>query len=463
MASKNITFQSRFDLQQSPFPLLLKLEFIVLGIVFSSALWILWFRPSGFVAPIPSPLPTIAALGCFIAIGLVIPKNPFHQLIYCVIEFFLIGFIFVGAIVPFFQLLFITIIIRNCILFKVSTIQTSSVEKMAKRVARSIVTGLTCAGYLFCQIERLRHPVFAIVSSPAQTWIFGWVSTLTFGLVVLFLQLFVDAILKEQESRQALAIAHTQLQHYAVQVEDLATVQERNRIARDIHDSLGHSLSIFNLHLEAALRLFHKNPSEAEALLRELQGVGQQAMREVSHSVTTLRADPLDGQSLSLVLLNLLEQFKQSTGIQPHCYWIENRDWIKNRDWIENHMAHPLDRSSLDWLESLKLTPGQRMTIYRIIQESLTNVRKHADATKIEIRLETRGQQGNDDFSIMIDDNGQGFDPTAQCSGFGLQGMQERLAVLSGHFEIRSKPNHGCQILASFPIVNPTSLSNPSP
>ncbi len=428
-----MAWHSRFHLRQSPFPLLFKLEVILLTVVMGAVLWILLSHPSGPLAPTTSLTPTIAALLSFTAIGLVIPTKPLHQLLYVLTELLLISILVMGAMVPFFQMLFITVVIRNCVLFQ--------------GPVRSIATGIACVGYVMCQVQRLRHPLFTLVTSPEQTWIVGLVSSLTFGLVILFIQLFVDAILKEQESKQELAIAHAQLQNYALQIEDFATVQERNRIARDIHDSLGHSLSIFNLHLEAALRLFHKQPTEAEALLWEVHTVAQQAMQEVSHSVATLRADPLNGQALHLAILGLIEQFELSTGVTPIGQWIQDERVVT------------IDRTTAHTLQPPSLSNTQKMTVYRIVQESLTNIRKYAAATEVAIRIESR----SNDIMMNIADNGKGFDRSRHTSGFGLQGMQERLAVLGGYLEIRSSPHQGCEILASFPIVNPALIATPSP
>jgi signal transduction histidine kinase len=424
--SNFMSFQSRFKLSQSPFPLLFQLELILMTVVMSSVVWLMIGKPPKLLAPATSLIPTIVALTIFIAIGFVIPTKSQTKRLYLALEFLLIGIIFNGSMVPFFQMLFITVVIRNCIFLTGQ--------------ARSIATGLACFGYLVCRVGQMRHPVFSI-ASPEQNWIFGLVSLLTFGLVILFIQLFVDAILKEQDSKRELAIVHAQLQQYALQVEDFATVQERNRIARDIHDSLGHSLSIFNLHLAAALRLFHKKPTEAEALLRELQAVGQQAMTDVSHSVATLRADPLNGQPLHLSILSLVEQFTLSTGVMPRFQWVQGED------------------------ESFPLSNIQKMTIYRIVQESLTNIRKYANASIVEIKVEIKIQHQIhnliESIQIHVIDNGKGFDRTASTTGFGLQGMQERLAALSGYLEITSAPDQGCQILASFPIVHPLSSFSP--
>ncbi len=75
------------------------------------------------------------------------------------------------------------------------------------------------------------------------------------GLVILFIHLLVNAVLNEREGQRQLTAANNRLRQYALRIEELTAVQERNRIAREIHDSLGHSLTVFSIHLEAVLRL----------------------------------------------------------------------------------------------------------------------------------------------------------------------------------------------------------------
>lgn len=85
------------------------------------------------------------------------------------------------------------------------------------------------------------------------------------------------------------------------------------------------------------------------------------------------------------------------------------------------------------------------MASYRIIQESLTNIYKHAKATEVSIRIWTDSQ-----FHLMIQDNGRGFDVTQNTTGFGLQGMRERTQALGGHLTISTSPGQGCQVIVEF-------------
>lgn len=179
-------------------------------------------------------------------------------------------------------LMLIILVIRNCFIFE--------------RQSRLIITGFAFVLFLMREVDRFqsrslrprppfRPPHFAV----PERWLFILLSSIVvFGLVLVFLQLLVNALLAERRSREELAQANAQLRRYAVRIEDIATLQERNRIAREIHDSLGHSLITFNLHLEAALRLLESNPAEAKDFLIEVKQVAATALQDVRQSVATV-------------------------------------------------------------------------------------------------------------------------------------------------------------------------------
>lgn len=223
---------------------------------------------------------------------------------------------------------------------------------------------------------------------------------------------------------------------YALKIEQLAIEQERNRIAREIHDSLGHSLIAFNLHLEAAMRLMSSDPEEAKDLLIEAKQVSATALQEVRLSVSALRTDPLQGRSLATVIQLLADDFQRSTGIAPLS---------------EIHINQPL-------------SSAVQLAVYRIVQEALTNICKYAEATQVSIHLET-----SSDLKLTVRDNGKGFDIHQNITGFGLRGMEERTLSQLGKFEVISTPGNGCQITAWFPLpaanelsINDTQLDRPS-
>ena len=251
---------------------------------------------------------------------------------------------------------------------------------------------------------------------------FRWGFVLLFGGILLSLQLLVDRILAEKLAKEELAIANQRIRTYALKAEENGSLQERNRIAREIHDSLGHSLTALNLHLEMAVKLSHINPEKSREVLVEAKRLGSIALKDVRQSVSTLRSDPLQNQDLPTAIHKLADEFRLSNYIQPVC-----------------HLDLPPN-----------LPQPVATTIYRIIQEALTNISKHAQASKVEIDIHTLTTA----IELRLVDDGLGFIPTHNTTGFGLQGMRERVLSLQGKFEIISAPNEGCQIVVIIPLVH---------
>jgi signal transduction histidine kinase len=383
--------------RSSPLRLLVFLEWILLGIVAIVQISIAVFN-------VPSPYLVTNGLGLIIFTLMGLAHG--QKWLYTGLEFGLLLILTWVGDLPLLPFLYIVLVIRSCSRFE--------------RRDRAIVTILSFIGCLFSQGYRLwsqQMPIKVATSQIGLVWIAFMV---IYGLVILFLQLFVDAVLAERARQQQLAQANARLRQYALRVEELATEQERNRIARDIHDSLGHSLTIFNIHLAAALRLLKSEPMEAESLLLEVKQLGAKALQDVRQSVSTLRANPLKDRTLARAIAGLVEDFHRSTGVLPTC-----------KIQIEETGSPELDG-----------------TLYRIIQESLTNICKYANATAVDIDLHPRDNV----IEVKIKDNGKGFDVTQLPTGFGLQGMQERTLLLGGKLTINAAPDRGCQIRAIFPV-----------
>jgi two-component system, sensor histidine kinase and response regulator len=206
-------------------------------------------------------------------------------------------------------------------------------------------------------------------------------------------------------------------------IEAVAALEERNRIAQDIHDSLGHSLVALNIQIETALALWQSDLDRAHTLLVEAKQLGSEALEAVRRSITAIRSDPLQGQLLDAAIAKLAEEFYRTTGVLPTC---------------KMALGYPLsERVS--------------QVVYRIVQEGLTNICKHAAATIVQIHLHTT----EDGLSLLLQDNGAGFQPDKLVTGYGLQGMQERTAAVSGRLEMISAPGAGCRIVAYFPKKSP--------
>ncbi len=249
-----------------------------------------------------------------------------------------------------------------------------------------------------------------------------------FGLVLLFVLLLVNALLSVYRSQRDLAIAHEQLRAYAAKIENQATLQERNRIAREIHDSLGHTLTAQMILLENALLFLPPEADRAKGYLNTATESAYQALREVSKSVATLRTQPLQDAPLSQTIPALVKDICQPAHIVPD-YFVEIPDPL------------PEDIS---------------LALFRIVQEALTNTVKHSQAQLVQVKLIAKSRR----LHLQVLDNGKGFDPSKNTSGFGLRGMRERAMALGGTCQIWSAPGAGCRISVILPL--PTSLTHPA-
>jgi signal transduction histidine kinase len=236
----------------------------------------------------------------------------------------------------------------------------------------------------------------------------------SFGLCSAVIFILVNALLRECESRQQLALAHHKLREYAMLAEYKATLDERNRIAREIHDSLGHTLTAQSIQLNNAIAFWQSKPTKAYDFLTESKELVSTALKEIRHSVTTLRADPLQGKSLESEIALLFQEFSARTKIIPDYTFALNHS----------------------------LSEETKLTVYRIIQEALTNIVKHSKATKVKVKLQTF----SDHLYLSIKDNGKGFNPKQNITGFGLQGMRERVIASKGKIKISSNLQRGCTI-----------------
>ncbi len=205
-------------------------------------------------------------------------------------------------------------------------------------------------------------------------------------------------------------------------IAEMTTLEERNRIARDIHDSLGHALVALNIQIEAALTLWTIDAEQAYSSLQEAKQLGSKALSSVRTSVAEIRADALQGKLLEQALDALLVEFQQTSQIKTT---------------VEIDLSYPFPNAV-------------NIAVYRIVQEGLTNICKYALATTVHLTLTTTQKN----LQLSLKDDGGGFCLEASPSGFGLQGMQERAATLGGQVTITSKTGEGCHITASFPRLS---------
>jgi signal transduction histidine kinase len=310
-------------------------------------------------------------------------------------------------------LLCLVLLMRSCLIFKRSG-----------QIVVFVLSLLSYSTLLLTKPLELARPQLAEI-----VWDSRISNILLFSLTLIFALLLINALLSERQSReklekvyQELEITHHQLRQYAVRIEDQATLQERNRIAREIHDGLGHTLTAQTIQINNALIFWQTKNEQALMAIKQAKQLGAEALLEVRKSVSMLRSTPLDGRSLKSLLDKLFRDFKDNTGIE-----------ISTNIYLPQSLPSEINTN-----------------LYRIIQESLTNIHKHAQATTVNIDL--LQQEGF--VRLMIEDNGKGFDPTQNTTGFGLQGMKERIASLYGQLMIDSQIGESCRIFVSFPLVN---------
>jgi len=197
-----------------------------------------------------------------------------------------------------------------------------------------------------------------------------------------------------EESNAELERAHEQLRNYANEVEELTIVRERTRLAREIHDSLGHYLTILNIQLETISKLQERDPGRAAIEVAEARRVAAQSMQEVRNAVAALRPTSIATLSLTEALAQLGSEFEHNAG--------------------ETELTLDFDT------QLPPLSPDLQVALYRAAQEALTNVRKHAHATKVLVRLRYEDEL----LELVVLDNGCGASnnsSNAQADGFGLR------------------------------------------
>jgi signal transduction histidine kinase len=387
-----------------PFRFLLYLEWLLLG--FSTLMALMPSSSPRFSAMYPEL--TICSLAIFGLMGLRLPTyNKLNKVIYTAIEVVLIlitGF-FGGRSARLFPFLYLILVTRSCLIFKLP--------------GRLTITFSSFVLFLCTLRQRMPPGKFTPIAQERFRF-FSFSLAVIFGLSLVFILLLMNAVLSERESRDKLENANEKLRQYALKIENQATLEERNRIAREIHDSLGHSLTALNLQLETALKLSKSDIPRAMTFLATAKELGSKALQDVRQSVSTMRSHPLRGETLEKAIHLLSTDFHRSNGILPSCHI---------------SIISPL---------SLEISTP----IYRIIQESLTNISKYAQATEVKLELTTTLET----LKLIIEDNGRGFDLEKNTTGFGLQSMRDRTLALGGEFQIHSSHNHGVKILVDIPL-----------
>lgn len=266
------------------------------------------------------------------------------------------------------------------------------------------------------------------------TWINAVINGALASTAIFFVAIFAQMRLNEQQARERverlmveLEQANLQLAAYATQAEELAVTQERNRLAREIHDNLGHTLTIINVQLEAAKVVMDSDPARAVDALNKAQGLAQDGLTRVRESVAALRESPVSNRPLDEAISSLVQE-AQNSGIVTE-FKVVGEPYI-----MENKVA---------------------LALYRAAQEGLTNVRRHARASRVDVLLDYQPSE----LYLEVRDNGVGAVETS--GGFGLLGIRERMQLLGGSVEISTAAGKGFCLAARVPMLETEGLVQP--
>jgi signal transduction histidine kinase len=211
-----------------------------------------------------------------------------------------------------------------------------------------------------------------------------------------------------------------QLQSFLRRSQEMAVSEERNRLARDLHDSAKQEALAASFHLGTALTLFERDPESAKKHLIEADNLVDSVRGELTDLIHELRPPSMNGARFDETLNEYIIEWAHQTGMRASFNASGSADW------------------------SLEI----KQAIYRIMQEALANVARHSSAENVEIALKC----GENLVDFCVSDDGIGFDTQQQQDGMGLDSMRERAEGLDGIFSLQSEPRQGTKVWVTFPI-----------
>jgi len=285
---------------------------------------------------------------------------------------------------------------------------------------------------LFCGFTTIVEIAISLLSTQTDPFSFGiLVVTIVFrGVIFGIMGLFVNSMSELQNFQQEkLEKANARLRKYAIYTEQLAQTRERNRLARELHDTLAHTLSSVAVQLEAVKALFDTNQEEAKKGLERSLITTRNGLNETRCALKDLRTSELENFGLCQSLRNLL----QSGAARSDFKYTENlKDTI---NLLPDEISH---------------------AIYRTVQEAVDNTVKHAKAKNVDLQI----NQFENTMQLIYSDDGLGFslEKSDDVKHYGLQGMQERINLLGGEFSIESAPNQGTKIVIKMELENDKNI-----
>lgn len=343
------------------------------------------------------------------------------------------------------------------IYYLICRIDLSEKPLRTRVVVLSLATLFACAAYVLGQSVTL-NPLFAVlvarvalfiderrawwlfsgvcialfVSSFIRYWLWAWNgeplelgSAVVFLLPTFFYGTLWQVVVMAMVALLVQSLVSSKKQMLAMErlnreVSSMAADLERSRIARDIHDGVGHSLTSLSVQLEVARKLLTRDRDKSEEALGEAERMAKRCLRDVRNSIALMRIDDFDFQEAIGTLLD----------------GIESGGSIR----IEKNINMP----SLPSVTSYQ--------IFRIIQESCTNCLRHSGADQLQVSI---SPSDGDWLTIVVKDNGKGFNTDATFGSFGLTGIRERVHDLNGKLDIKSNEGEGTTVTVQVPLVDP--------
>lgn len=240
------------------------------------------------------------------------------------------------------------------------------------------------------------------------------IRTITFVATGIFINMLVTRLREQSES---LRQANANLGHYASTLEQLTVSRERNRLARELHDTLAHSLTALSVSLETVKAYFDIDKEKTRELIDKSLDATRQGVDETRRALKALRASSLEDMGLGLAIQRAAESAASRFNLN-----------------LTLDLQSPMP----------SLSPDVEQTIYRIAQESIENIVNHSRAKNFSVHLANNGHT-----TLTIQDDGIGFDSHAKgpTGHFGLVGMHERAELAGGELKIESKKGKGTQVM----------------
>lgn len=294
------------------------------------------------------------------------------------------------------------------LLYSLNPILTTGLflHRKAALATAGVVSGSVAAAQLIPGSMNL--PITPVTTLPG-----GYLSTLIIYIILCFLAALLPFIINANTYRQ---------------IEEKATIDERSRLAREMHDNLAQGLGYLKLKTKLVKDwLLSENTRQAVAELGDMKLIVNDMYADIRESLGLLRVKTLDGPGFIATLTDYVHQFSQRSGLKAEIFVVDGQ---------------------------AKLSTLAELHILRLVQEALTNVRKHADASKVEVRFEADRTW----TEVSIRDNGQGFDPAVYLGKeeggehLGLKVMRERVDLLGGNMSISSNREQGTRLSFRIPL-----------